>query len=458
MFSTPVNRPTRHFWTNKSVLAFAASGDPEEAILRTSRELAFEAMERGWRGPPFDPFQLASLMGIEVVARDDLYDARTVPVPGGVRVEYNPNRPRARLRFSLAHELGHTLFPDCRETARHRGHEQAGGDGWQLEMLCNIAAGEILMPAGAFAELASESLDLENLIALRKKYEVSTEALLARMVKLTTKRAAVFAASRVDGESAASPFHVEYLRPSRTWNVALARGFAVPRDSVLTDCTAAGYTAQAVERWGSTEVRVQCLGLLPYPGQTFPRVAGLLTPRQPGQPKILSIEYVRGDATKPRGGGHRIIAHLVNDKTANWGGGFARALRSRWPSAQEAFQEWVGADRGRLALGKVHFADVSDDTTVATIIAQKGYGPSSNPRIRYAALSGGLASLANVAAEKTATVHLPRIGAGEAGGNWDVISELIDNEIVQRGIGVTVYTLPNAEIREPRQPSLPFAR
>ena len=65
------------------------------------------------------------------------------------RIEYNPNRPRERRRYSVAHEIAHTLFPDCAKRVRHRGShhgKRPGSDDWQLEALCNIAAAEILMP------------------------------------------------------------------------------------------------------------------------------------------------------------------------------------------------------------------------------------------------------------------------------------------------------------------------
>jgi len=94
------------YWTNESVLAFAGDRDPLEAVEQAAHDVLFQAVESGWEGPPFDPFELARILGIEVLPRDELRDARTVPVGGGgVAIEYNPTRPRHRLRFSLAHEI-----------------------------------------------------------------------------------------------------------------------------------------------------------------------------------------------------------------------------------------------------------------------------------------------------------------------------------------------------------------
>src|SRR5207244_431046 len=111
------------------------------------------------------------------------------------------------------------------------------------------------------------------------------------------------------------------------------------------------------------------------------------------------------------GDGLRIIAHVVNDATPNWGGGgFASALRRRFESAQTAFREWVGEDGERLRLGAVHFSQVAPTIRVATLVAQKGYGPSARPRIRYSALRESLDALGRYAASSAATVHLPRLG------------------------------------------------
>jgi hypothetical protein len=41
------------------------------------------------------------------------------------------------------------------------------------------------------------------------------------------------------------------------------------------------------------------------------------------------IEVIKGDATRLRGEGRRILAHVVNDKAALWGAGFVLAVRKK---------------------------------------------------------------------------------------------------------------------------------
>jgi hypothetical protein len=49
--------------------------------------------------------------------------------------------------------------------------------------------------------------------------------------------------------------------------------------------------------------------------------------------------------------------------------------------------------------------------------------------------------------ELGATVHMPRIGCGLAGGTWDRIEPLIQNRLIAAGVHVTPYDLaPNVAL------------
>jgi Zn-dependent peptidase ImmA (M78 family) len=434
----------RRYWTNSSVLKFAQGREPIEAVSAAAQELVLDAIENGWGGPPFDPLELAALRGVRTVPRQDLHDARLVVDESGPRIDFNPTRPRGRLRFSVAHELAHTLFPDFGEFVRHRSGPRSLPDEWQLELLCDVAAAEMLMPVGSFPDLEQEQLQIASLMEYRQRYDVSTEALLLRAIKLAGRAAAVFAASRVDGNDLASPFRIDYVISSPVrWHPPLRRGANLPPASVLGDCTAVGFTARRdmpVEE-GAGRVEIQCVGVPPFPGQRLPRVVGLLVPVVANAVRPTLTEVI-GDATTPQGEGRKLIVHLVNDATPNWGGEFASALRRRYPEAQHSFRAWVQEDRSNLSLGRVHVVDLPPDIAVATMIAQRGWRPSVRPRIRYVALREGLQTVAKIATERDATVHLPRIGTGGAGGRWEIVAELIDQVLVARGIRVTVYDPP----------------
>jgi len=443
------------YWTNPSVIKLAGNSDPIEVMQKRVREIVLNAIQEGWAGPPFDPFGLAEYLSVPITPREDIQDARTIPVGGrGLRIEFNPNRPRGRMRFSVAHEIGHTLFPDCAETVRTRGLTERE-DSWQLELLCNLAAAEILMPIGAAVGLDREPVRIDNVLRLQREYDVSTEAICLRMIKLTAEPCTLFAATRTSPAlSAVANYRIDYSVPSRSTKFSITRGFKVSGDTVLSECTAIGFTAKGSERWAKDlpKVYVECVGASPYPGQYFPRIIGILKSGEVAETSTRRISYLWGDALEPRGKGCQIIAHVVNDKTPNWGGfGFARAVKKQLPCVQSDFQQWASSDPENLSLGGVRLAEVAQDLCVMSMIAQHGYGPSRKPRIRYGVLRNCLERLAEIAIERRASIHMPRIGSGQAGGKWPIVAELIDEALIQRGIDVTVYSLPSSQPPEETQ-------
>ena len=452
--------PKHTYWTNPSVLSLVKSSDadPIQVITEKARDLVFDAIERGWTGPPYDPVALANLLRIRVVPREDIAEARTVPSSTGFVVEFNPNRPRVRIHYSVCHEIAHTLFPDCHHRVQQRlTHEKMKGDDWQLETLCNIAASEIAMPVGSFPALREQDLSIDNVLDLRKRFDVSAEALLLRLIKITDHQCIAYSASRRSSDlSERAPYTVNYAFPSRAWSSAvLPPGTQLPFESAVSECTAIGYTAKGIEDWRyAGKVKVHCLGVSPYPNQTFPRVIGLLRPIRKDAPATTGITYLKGDASLPRGSAPRLIAQIVNDSAFTWGGGFSLAIRRKWPTAQEAYRQWAYGNRRNLSLGNVHLAAPENNLTIASMVAQRGYGPSEKARIRYSALRSCLQRLSAVAIKQKATIHMPRIGTGLAGGSWSIVSELIDDILCRAGINVFVYDLPGAEPKLDSQLSL----
>ncbi len=421
-------------------------GDPIAEIRSRASAVALQAMEAGWSGPPFDPAKLAEHIGVRLVPSEDVADARTVPLPDEkFQIEFNPNKPKARVRFSIAHEIAHSLFPDCRQAIRHR-HPVLGrhGDEWQLEMLCNLGAAEFLMPVGSFPDFKRENISIDRLLELRRQFEVSIEAVLLRVVRLTEAACAVFAASKRAVGAHPNRYALDYSVDSRRWGLRMASGSLLPTTSVVADCTAIGYTAKRDEELAAAvgQLHIECLGIAPFPGEIFPRVVGVVQPASEIKTKLAQLTLLVGDATAPRGDGHRVVAHVVNDKTPNWGAGFGLAVRRKWPEAQAAFRSWASSTPAALKLGNVYRSQVDRKTTIFQMICQHGYGPSPTPRLRYAALKSCLERLAEFALQVQASIHMPRIGAGQAGGSWGLVQQLIDEVLCARGLQVTIYDLP----------------
>lgn len=157
---------------------------------------------------------------------------------------------------------------------------------------------------------------------------------------------------------------------------------------------------------------------------------------------MTSIAYVTGDATNPQGDGPKIICHICNDRGV-WGKGFVLALSRRWKEPEAEYRAWASARRpSGFGLGAVQLVQVESSVWVASMIAQHGVGRSSfGPPIRYVAVEECLKKVADEATRLGATVHMPRIGCGLAQGRWDRIEPLIEEQLCNRGVRVTVYDL-----------------
>ena len=169
------------------------------------------------------------------------------------------------------------------------------------------------------------------------------------------------------------------------------------------------------------------------------------------------IQFIKGDATLPQGSGPKIIVHCCNDVGA-WGAGFVLALSERWPLAEDAYKQWAKAqhnpvdhlfpDRcetsGPFKLGEAQFVLVGPKLWVANLIGQHqvGMGPNNRPPIRYEAIQAGLKKVYRHTQIHGASVHMPRMGSGLAGGRWDAIEKLVNVELATKGVAVTVYDLP----------------
>jgi O-acetyl-ADP-ribose deacetylase (regulator of RNase III) len=380
-------------------------------------------------------------MGIPIDASSSIADARTIPSPSGPRIEYNPNQARERVRFSIAHELAHLMFDDVSKHTRNRGGTPEIKDDWQLEMLCNLAASEFVMPIGSMPSKENVP-SIENLMIERRKFDVSAEAFLIRVAKTSIQPIGMFCASPISEHRGRPKYRIDYFVPSLTSPPVNLVGLTLPKDSAVSNCTAIGYTEHANENWvNGNSLAIEFVGIPGYPGANLPRVAGLIrfeSERRDRHP----IRYVHGNALEPRGDGMRVVCQLVNDRARTWGGGIARSAARVFPTAQVEFASWISGIPWDTRLGEAHFSTEKNGIVVASLVAQAGFGKSELPRIRYSALECCLRTVAEFALINHASIHMPRIGTGTAGASWEAVEEIVDYCLVKKGLSVTVYDLP----------------
>jgi uncharacterized protein DUF955 len=297
----------------------AGEDDPVGLIERKARELVLRARDAGWEGPPFNPLAIAKLLNIPAEANADVIDARTVSSEKGARIQFNPTQPRERLRFSIAHEIAHTLFPDVGDEPRHRGGNRDNPDDWQLEMLCNLAAAEFVMPIGSLPP-RDRFPKIEELIKECRRFDVSVEAFLIRVTKVTDEPAIMFCASPTGGTEDRPAYRIDYTVPSSTAPNLYVAGRVIPEESAVYGCTAIGYSDNAIENWfGYEGLMIECVGIPRYPGSQHPRVAGLIRFHNDAAGR-QGMKVILGSVLELREQGEKIICQLVNDQAVSGAG------------------------------------------------------------------------------------------------------------------------------------------
>jgi len=161
----------------------------------------------------------------------------------------------------------------------------------------------------------------------------------------------------------------------------------------------------------------------------------------------MTISYVVGDATQPRGEGLKLIVHVCN-AAGGWGRGFVVALSNRWPEPEAAYRKWF-AERNKMSKylsseifkqGNIQPVRVTDNIMVVNMIAQTHWRwTNGQPPIRYDSLAECLMKVNLIALKTNASIHMPdMIGCGLAGGNREKVISIIERTIT---VPVTAYNL-----------------
>jgi O-acetyl-ADP-ribose deacetylase (regulator of RNase III) len=157
---------------------------------------------------------------------------------------------------------------------------------------------------------------------------------------------------------------------------------------------------------------------------------------------VTPLTIIGGDATSPQAKGPKIIAHICND-LGGWGKGFVLAVSRRWKEPERDYRQWHRERAGNdFGLGAVRLVPVGPGLWVANMVAQHGMKIGGNgPPIRYPAVESCLVTVGAEAKRLGASVHMPRIGCGLAGGRWDLIEPIVVRTLCDDGVAVTVYDL-----------------
>ena len=115
------------------------------------------------------------------------------------------------------------------------------------------------------------------------------------------------------------------------------------------------------------------------------------------------------------------------------GSGVARHIRNKWPEIFGDYQIMCQITPKTEILGKVvtsnvEFSKIDDlpSLIIANGITQMNYGADGKKYVSYKAIQDVFDTVVALGFYHKMPVHYPLIGAGLGGGDWAIISEIID--------------------------------
>jgi O-acetyl-ADP-ribose deacetylase (regulator of RNase III) len=149
----------------------------------------------------------------------------------------------------------------------------------------------------------------------------------------------------------------------------------------------------------------------------------------------MSIQYKKGNAvTALISGEVDVLLHVCNNKGV-MGSGIALEIKNRIPDAFVAYKE-IPTELGTCTFGWTTETNRRSGMVV-NMVSQDGYGKGIR-HLNYGALAECLHKVSVL--NKTLRIGLPyKMGADRAGGDWDIVLELID--FCLKDFDVTIYEL-----------------
>jgi hypothetical protein len=227
----------------------------EQVVTRLCEELLEQAEAR----PPIPVEMIASLRGIVAIEEAPQPWAGMIVRRGNnFAVTLRSGDGNRRQRFTICHEAGHTLFPGFADGVEHR----CNGQRTRTEVLCDVAASELLLPRRDFVpDLLNSTFDLNGVEDLAGEYEASLEATALRTVNLWPEPAMLLVFSQRHKPSeegrehlCAPKLRVDYAYTQGSWPF-VPRHKSVDDDSPIADALR-GHAVDIVGTLGSVSANL----------------------------------------------------------------------------------------------------------------------------------------------------------------------------------------------------------
>lgn len=154
----------------------------------------------------------------------------------------------------------------------------------------------------------------------------------------------------------------------------------------------------------------------------------------------MDIPVINGDVTTAT---TDVIAHCVNCQFV-MGSGVAKALKEKWPEIYNNYinlGKTIAYNNSAEWLGYCQLVKLSNNNYCANLFGQNYFGRDGRQYISYDALKKSLLNLRNdMEANNLQSVAFPyKIGAGLAGGDWQIISDIIAEVFENTNINVQFW-------------------
>lgn len=148
-------------------------------------------------------------------------------------------------------------------------------------------------------------------------------------------------------------------------------------------------------------------------------------------------KYEKGDIRETP---YKYVAQGVNCQNV-MGSGVARALSEKWPKVKSDYHEFNKDFKPEELLGAVCPVEVEPDKTVFNCYTQLDYGYNKGKRfVNYAAVAQCFTYINHILEiYSDKTIAIPKIGAGLACGDWNIIEQIINDATPD--IEVVVYEI-----------------
>ena len=157
----------------------------KKRIFNDIRELILTS---GQTTPPFSPKKIAHYRKIKSITPDETLkhrEAILIPKDDGFIIKFNPKKPFVRVRFSIAHEIGHTYFFDLNTNPPQKFYSVMSSRYWVEEGYACEVAREILAPEPYLSDITKQICkhpSLHTLIQLQKDFNISYDVLIRRLL------------------------------------------------------------------------------------------------------------------------------------------------------------------------------------------------------------------------------------------------------------------------------------